>query len=67
MDYEKAAEFSNICRKNGIQGSHIDFLICAVACRNNMSIFTTDKDLQRYHEYIQCSLYKIRNDKGESC
>jgi hypothetical protein len=32
-DYELAAEFSNKCRKKGIIGSHIDFLICAVANR----------------------------------
>ena len=47
-DFEKAAEFSNLCRKNGIQGSHIDFLICAVAYNNKLSIFTTDKDFLNY-------------------
>lgn len=30
-DYELAAMYSNICRRNGIQGSAVDFLICAVA------------------------------------
>ena len=30
-DYESAAERCNQCRNKGIQGSHIDFLICAVA------------------------------------
>lgn len=29
--YERAAEFYNMCRKNGVQGSQIDFLICATA------------------------------------
>lgn len=43
-DYESAAEFSNKCRKKGIQGSHIDFLICAVANRIDIPIFTNDKD-----------------------
>src|SRR4029078_1172796 len=33
IDYEKAAEFSNIVRSKGIQGSTIDFLICAVGYR----------------------------------
>jgi predicted nucleic acid-binding protein len=61
-DFETAAKFSNTCRKNGIQGSHIDFLICAVAFRNSMSIFTTDKDFERYHEYIDFKLHKIRNE-----
>ena len=29
--FVKAAEFSNICRKKGIQGSTTDFLICAIS------------------------------------
>ena len=61
-DYETAAKFSNTCRKNGIQGSHIDFIICAVAYRNSMSIFTIDKDFERYHAYIDFKLHKIRNE-----
>ncbi|MDA8411271.1 MAG: hypothetical protein M0001_12910 [Treponema sp.] len=32
-DYELAAKFSNQCRKAGVQGSHVDFLICAIAAR----------------------------------
>ena len=32
-DYTTAAEFSNDYRVNGVQGSHKDFLICAVATR----------------------------------
>ncbi|HBX46071.1 PIN domain-containing protein [Limibacterium fermenti] len=35
-DFELAAEYSNLCRKNGIQGSHTDFLICAVAAKKQM-------------------------------
>ena len=31
IDFEVAAEFHNTCRGKGAQGSHIDFLICAVA------------------------------------
>ena len=47
-DYEAAAEYSNLCRKKGIQGSHIDFLICAVSSRLKMKIYTTDKDFTHY-------------------
>jgi hypothetical protein len=32
-DYEVAAQFLNECRNHGIQGSYIDFLICAVAAK----------------------------------
>jgi predicted nucleic acid-binding protein len=59
-DYEIAAEFYNQCRRKGVQGSHIDFLICAVAHRNNIPIFTTDKDFYLYSKHIDISLYKPR-------
>jgi predicted nucleic acid-binding protein len=60
-DYELAADFFNQCRKNGIQGSHIDFLICAVAHHHGLSIFTTDKDFAQYSRYIDISHYVPRN------
>ena len=56
-DYVSAAEFSNLCRQRGVQGSHIDFLICAVAHRLEMSIFTHDKDFQSYSQLIPIMLY----------
>jgi hypothetical protein len=58
-DYELAAEFSNKCRKKGVQGSHIDFLICAVANRIDIPIFTNDKDFEHYHNVISIKLYRI--------
>ncbi|MEQ8969566.1 MAG: PIN domain-containing protein [Coleofasciculus sp. C1-SOL-03] len=51
-DYELAAEFFNTCRRNGIQGSNTDFLICAVAHNRGYSIFTTDKDFENFRSYI---------------
>ncbi len=56
-DYVVAAEYSNECRKNGIQGGHIDFLICAVASRNKIPIFTCDNDFQQYSKIIKIELY----------
>src|SRR5947199_9265564 len=44
-DYEEAASFYNRCRSKGIQGSATDFLICAVAIRTDLVIFTDDRDL----------------------
>nr|AGS54022.1 PilT-like protein [uncultured bacterium contig00204]AGS54417.1 hypothetical protein [uncultured bacterium contig00180] len=52
-----AAEYSNICRKNGIQGSPTDFLLCAIACRYNMEIFTEDKDFLNYKKYLPIKLF----------
>ena len=58
VHFEKAAEFSNVCRKRGVQGSTIDFLICAVACLEDFVIFTTDGDFEIYKKYLPISLMK---------
>ncbi len=47
-DFERAAEFYNLCRSKSIQGSNTDFLICAVAELNGLQILTTDKDFARF-------------------
>ncbi|OHD68719.1 MAG: twitching motility protein PilT [Spirochaetes bacterium RBG_16_49_21] len=60
--YELAAQLFNKCRKNGIQGSHIDFLKCAVSINNNISIFTLDHDFEKYKKYINIKLYSVRNN-----
>jgi len=56
--FEKAAEFCNICRSKGIQGSTIDFLICSVAHSENMIIYTIDKDFEFYAKYLPIKLIK---------
>jgi predicted nucleic acid-binding protein len=55
-DYESAAEYSNFCRSKGVQGSHTDFLICAVSIRTKFQIYTTDKDFQHYSKHLPISL-----------
>ena len=57
-DYEKAAEFYNTCRKNGIQGSNTDFLICAVAYRYGYIILTTDGDFTLFGKYLPVTLWQ---------
>ena len=49
--YEKAAEFFNICRSTGIQGSNTDFLICAVSAMHKLPIFTADHDFEYYTKH----------------
>jgi len=58
IDYESAAELCNHCRKKGVQGSHIDFLICAVSKRIDVPIFTTDKDFSNYQKTISIKLFE---------
>lgn len=57
-DYELAAEFYNRCRAKGIQGSSTDYLICAVSVRNELIIFTDDKDFTRYRKVLPIRLYR---------
>jgi len=59
FDYETAARFYNTCRSHGVQGSHIDFLICAVAANNDLLIFTVDQDFERYANYLPIRFLKL--------
>ena len=56
-DYITAAKFYNQCRQKGVQGSHIDLLICAVAVRLSIPIFTSDKDFGFYQQHLPIKLY----------
>ena len=60
QDFEKAAEFYNLNRRKGIQGSNTDFLICAVASRYKISILTTDHDFNLFRENITIKLHTSR-------
>ena len=57
-DYGRAAERFNACRARGIQGSSTDFLLCAVAERHRMPIFTADEDFTRFARVLPVALYK---------
>ncbi|HBF32960.1 TPA: PIN domain nuclease [Candidatus Sumerlaeota bacterium] len=56
-DYITAAQFYNICRAKGIQGSNTDFLICAVAARNSFAIFTADGDFKHFAKHLPILLH----------
>ncbi len=58
-DYEMAARMFNTCRAKGVQGSHTDFLICAVASRLGDAIFTADADFVRYAEHLPIKLLDV--------
>jgi len=58
-DYEEAARFYNICRNHGIQGSHIDYLLCSIAVKNELLIFTLDKDFENYQKHLPIHLYEL--------
>ena len=56
-DYERAAEHFNSCRAKGVQGSNTDFLICAIAERHRLPIFTTDDDFRSFARVLPIQLH----------
>ena len=58
-DHELASEFFNRCRRNGIQGSNTDFLLCAAASRRDLAILTTDRDFERFAEHLPIRLVDL--------
>lgn len=59
-DYEAAAHSFNRCRERGVQGSNTDFLICAVALRRELAVYTTDKDFLGYAKILELDLHEPR-------
>jgi len=59
-DYEQAAVAFNRCRERGIQGSNTDFLLCAVAMRRKLAMYTTDGDFRQYAKVLKLALHEPR-------
>jgi predicted nucleic acid-binding protein len=59
-DYEEAAQAFNRCRERGVQGSNTDFLLCALALRRELAIYTTDGDFNHYAKVLGLTLYEPR-------
>ena len=57
-DHIRAASLFNSCRSAGIQGSFVDYLICAQAQRNAMAILTSDKDFTEFSKIISIEFWK---------
>jgi predicted nucleic acid-binding protein len=60
-DHERAAEFFNVCRSRGIQGSNTDFVICAIADRYDMAILATDGDFPLFVPHLPIELHVPRH------
>jgi predicted nucleic acid-binding protein len=59
-DHVMAAQFFNTCRSKGVQGSNTDFLLCAVAVRRQLAIYTTDRDFLLFAEHLPITLHETR-------
>lgn len=55
-----AAQFSNICRSKGVQGSINDLKICACSVLWKMPILSKDKDYKHYQERLPIELLAPR-------
>ena len=56
-DYERAAHWSNECRRRGVTGSGVDFLICAVALARGWQVFSADADFRAYAKLLPLQLH----------
>jgi predicted nucleic acid-binding protein len=57
-DDERAADYYNHLRKQGVQGTGTDLLICSVSVRHEMKIFTTDTDFVGFTRHIPIKLHR---------
>jgi len=65
-DHVTAAEFFNVCRSKGLQGSNTDFLICAVSVRHRLAILTEDRDFGLFARHLPIVLFSARGSNPES-
>ena len=59
-DDENAAAYYNICRQRGVQATATDLLICAVAVRHGLKIFTTDTDFDLFEMHLPIKRHQMR-------
>ena len=59
-DYDRAAEFFNVCRTRGIIGGPIDMLISSVAYRHAIPVFAVDADYAMYARHLPLRLHLPR-------
>jgi predicted nucleic acid-binding protein len=58
-DFETAARVGNECRAKGIVVSTVDILICAVALRRSLLVYTTDPDFKNYARVLPLKFHPI--------
>ena len=56
-DFERAAQYFNLCKAKGIQGSNTDFLICAIAVQRKLSVFRLDRDFTHFQKCLPLTLF----------
>jgi hypothetical protein len=59
-DYDRAAEFFNVCRAGGGTAGPIDMLISSVAYRHAIPVFSVDTDYLMYARHLPLRLHLPR-------
>lgn len=63
VDHERAAQMFNLCQAAGVQGSHTDFLVCAIAERYKLAILSLDQDFLHFQKCLPLQLYGALPEK----
>jgi predicted nucleic acid-binding protein len=58
-DHDLAAESFNRCRSRGVAATDVDMLICAVAERRGLPVYTTDGGFEEYARVLNIRLEPI--------
>ncbi len=58
-DHERAASYFNACRARGVTPTAFDVLICALAVRHALAVFTTDAVFVRYAKILPVKLHPL--------
>jgi hypothetical protein len=59
-DYVEAARLYNRCRRHGLSGTPIDLLICTVAIRLNLPVFSLDSDFYNAARWAPIRIHEPR-------
>lgn len=58
-DWELAARFGRSCARHGVAPALIDLVICAVAHRRDLEVFTLDGGFERYAKVVGVKLFQV--------
>ena len=64
QDFERAAQYFNLCKAQGVQGSNTDFLICAIAVQRKLPVFSVDKDFMHFQKCLPLTLFSAPLQAG---
>jgi predicted nucleic acid-binding protein len=56
--YVRAAEYYNLCKMHGVNGGHVDFLICAAVSHYDCALLTIDGDFKMFKKFLPIKLFE---------